>query len=542
MVHMKTVAIGFLGTVLDAGGKGNTRWEKWRPTVSLCQQDDLVISRFELLYPPGAIGVAKNVAADIASVSPETNVVLRELAISDPWAFEEVYSALHEFARTYPFDLESEDYLIHITTGTHVAQICMFLLTESRHFPGRLVQTSPGRGGDYVAGSYSIVDLDLSRYNLIASRFREEQKEAASLLKSGIATRNARFNRLIDRIEQVAMHSREPLLLMGPTGAGKSRLAKRIFELKRARHQVEGDFIEVNCATIRGEAAMSALFGHVKGSFTGALRDRPGLLRAANRGVLFLDEIGELGLDEQAMLLRALEDKVFLPLGADREVKSDFILIAGTNRNLGDMVRERRFRDDLLARINLWTFVLPGLKERVEDVEPNLDFELEQFARKSGTNVRFNREARERFLSFATSPEAEWPGNFRDLNGAVVRMATLARGGRITTDMVDEEIARMRAEWHPRLAASPLTHVLDEERLATIDAFDRVQLEHVVEVVRKTRSLSGAGRVLFSASRQQKTSANDADRLRKYLARFGLDWKTLRDEGRSETGRRTTSK
>jgi len=526
---MKTVAIGLLGPTLDSGGKANARWEKWRPTVSLCQQDDLVIDRFELLYPRSSLALAKTIANDIATVSPETSVNLRELAIADPWDLGEVYSALHEFARTYPFDPDAEDYLIHITTGTHVAQICMFLLTESRHLPGRLIQTSPGRDSRYVKGIYSIVDLDLSRYDAIASRFREEQKEAASLLKSGIATRNARFNRLIDRIEQVAMHSREPLLLMGPTGAGKSRLAKRIFELKRGRHQVEGEFVEVNCATIRGEAAMSALFGHVKGSFTGALRDRPGLLRAANRGVLFLDEIGELGLDEQAMLLRALEEKVFLPLGGDREVKSDFQLIAGTNRDLAEMVRERRFRDDLLARINLWTFVLPGLKERLEDLEPNLDFELEQFARKSGANVRFNREARERFLSFATSREAEWPGNFRDLNGAVVRMATLARGGRITTDIVDEEIARMRDAWHPRAAPSPLSQLLGVERLSTLDAFDRVQLEHVVDVLRRTRSLSGAGRLLFGASRQQKTTANDADRLRKYLARFGVDWKELQE-------------
>jgi transcriptional regulatory protein RtcR len=529
---MKTVAIGLLGTSLDLGKAAN-RWERWRPSVSLCQQEDLLVDRFELLHPPAMLQAAEHLAADIASVSPETAVVLRPFGFSDPWDFEQVYGALHELARAYPFDVENEDYLIHITTGTHVAQICMFLLTESRHFPARLVQTSPGRDGRYVQGSAQIVDLDLSRYDAIASRFREEQKEAASFLKSGIATGNPKFNRLIDRIEQVAIHSREPLLLMGPTGAGKSRLAKRIFELKRTRHQVAGEFVEVNCATIRGEGAMSTLFGHVKGSFTGALRDRPGLLRAANRGVLFLDEIGELGLDEQAMLLRALEEKVFLPLGGDREVRSDFMLIAGTNRNLGDMVRERRFRDDLLARINLWTFVLPGLRERVEDIEPNLDFELEQFARRSGPSVRFNREARERFLRFATSAEATWPANFRDLNGAVVRMATLARGGRITSEIVDEEIARLRSEWHPR-AASPcaeiLTRCLGDDAVASIDPFDRVQLEHVVEVMRRARSLSEAGRLLFSASRQQKTSANDADRLRKYLARFGLDWRMVREE------------
>ena len=530
---MKTVAIGLLGVSLDSGGKASSRWEKWRPSVCLCQQEDLLVGRFELLHPPDAANLAHTVARDIKSVSPETEVVLRPLAMPHAWDFEEVYGILHEFARTYPFDVESEDYLIHITTGTHVAQICLFLLTESRHFPGRLVQTSPGKDERFVQGSCQIVDLDLSKYDAIASRFREEQKEAASFLKSGIATRNDRFNQLIDRIEQVAIHSREPLLLMGPTGAGKSRLARRIFELKRSRHQVAGEFVEVNCATIRGEAAMSALFGHVKGSFTGALRDRPGLLRAANRGVLFLDEIGELGLDEQAMLLRALEEKVFLPLGSDREVKSEFMLIAGTNRNLAEMVREHRFRDDLLARINLWTFLLPGLAERFEDLEPNLDFELEQFARNSGANVRFNREARERFLRFGTSPEALWPGNFRDLNGAVVRMATFARGGRITVDIVDEEIARLRDAWHPRAISASnavLLRCLGDERVALLDPFERVQLEHVIEILRRARSLSDAGRLLFSASRQKKTSANDTDRLRKYLARFGLDWKSVRDD------------
>src|SRR6185436_16428219 len=148
------------------------------------------------------------------------------------------------------------------------------------------------------------------------------------------------FNRLIENIERVAIRSKEPILLMGPTGAGKSRLARRVFELKKTRHQLAGNFVEVNCATIRGDAAMSALFGHVKGSFTGAIQDRKGLLVAADGGMLFLDEIGELGLDEQAMLLRAVEEKRFLPVGSDREVRSDFQLLAGTNRDLGRAVAE----------------------------------------------------------------------------------------------------------------------------------------------------------------------------------------------------------
>jgi transcriptional regulatory protein RtcR len=211
----------------------------------------------------------------------------------------------------------------------------------------------------------------------------------------------------MERIEHVAIHAREPILLTGPTGAGKSQLARRIFELKKNRHQVSGNFVEVNCATVRGDAAMSTLFGHFKGAFTGAVRDRPGLLRAANGGLLFLDEVGELGVDEQAMLLRALEEKRFLPLGSDREVSSDFQLIAGTNRDLAGAVREGRFREDLLARMNLWTFRLPGLTERPEDIEPNLDYELEQLARRRSLRATMSKEAREQFEAVAGETEMD---------------------------------------------------------------------------------------------------------------------------------------
>ena len=120
---------------------------------------------------------------------------------------------------------------------------------------------------------------------------------------------------MITDIERVAVRSRAPVLLIGPTGAGKSFLARRVFALKHARHRLSGEFVEVNCATLRGENAMSTLFGHVKGAFTGAMADRAGLLRKADKGLIFLDEIGELGLDEQAMLLKAIEEKRFFPFG-----------------------------------------------------------------------------------------------------------------------------------------------------------------------------------------------------------------------------------
>ncbi len=537
MPQKKTVVIGLLGIQKDAG-KGAARWEKWRPTIALVSHEDLLVHRFELLIQPSHRELAKQIVSDIRDVSPETEVHLHSVQFEDAWDFVEVYGQLHDFVRGYRFKPESEDYLIHLSTGTHTVQICLFLLTESRHLPARLIQTSPPKYRKHRLsdpGTYNIIDLDLSKYDFLAARFQQEQKEATSFLKSGIETRSKEFNRLIARIEQVAIASRDPLLLMGPTGAGKSRLAKRIYALKKARHQMSGAFVEVNCATIRGDAAMSSLFGHVKGAFTGAINNRDGHLRAANNGVLFLDEIGELGLDEQAMLLRALEDKVSLPLGSDKEVKSDFQLIAGTNRDLSDRVREGKFREDLLARINLWTFCLPGLRERKEDIEPNLQFELDQFAERNGRRVTFSREALTRFLKFATSPDASWNGNFRDLNGAIIRMATLAEGGRISVEVVQEEIERLQESWQqPRTnnQLSCLEQHLHQDALDDLDLFDRMQLESVIKVCQSSRSLSEAGRKLFHSSRDRKQTVNDADRLRKYLLRFGLSWERVREGGK----------
>ncbi|QDK18823.1 RNA repair transcriptional activator RtcR [Leclercia adecarboxylata] len=517
----RRVVIGVLGTVMDKRGKRANRLRKWRPTVGLCQQPDLPVDRLELLHQPQDRGMAEQITEDIRLLSPHTTVRPWPVTIADPWDFEEVYAAFLDFATHYKFDTEHEEYLVHITTGTHVAQICWFLLTEARYLPASLIQTGPAsRDAPEEAvpvGSYSIIDLDLSRYAALTSRFQREQQESVSFLKAGIDTRNATFNALIDQIERVALRSTAPVLLTGPTGAGKSFLANRIYQLKQSRHQLTGRLVAVNCATLRGDNAMSTLFGHVKGAFTGAATARAGLLREADGGVLFLDEIAELGLDEQAMLLKAIEEKTFFPFGSDKEVRSDFQLIAGTHRDMRQWVAEGRFREDLWARINMWSFALPGLAQRREDIAPNVEYELQRFATEAQSQVRFDREARERYLRFADSPQALWRGNFRELGSSVARMATLAEQGRITLALVEEEIVRLQESWQ---IATPSTAM-------ALDLFDQRQLETVLEVCRRSASLSEAGRELFAVSRMKKVNPNDADRLRKYLTRFGLSWESL---------------
>ncbi len=544
--QIKTVAFSILGTVLDQRGRGERRWSKWRPTISMCQQDDLLIDRMELLFQPEFQALANQISEDIIRISPETEIQHHHLNFQDPWDFEDVYNALFDFSQQYHFKRDQEDYLIHITTGTHVAQICLYLLTETHYLPGKLIQTSPllthtqskrqtskdsSKNG---LGSYQIIDLDLSKYDQIASRFHHEHKEGTTYLKSGIKTLNKQFNSMIEQLEKVSIRSQEAILLTGPTGAGKSQLAKRIYQLKKQRGQFSGDFIVVNCATLRGDNAMSALFGHIKGSYTGATSHRCGLLKSADGGLLFLDEIGELGLDEQAMLLRAIEEKTFLPFGSDKESSSNFQLIAGTNKNFHQLVKQGLFREDLLARINLWTYQLPSLKERIEDLEPNIYFELESYSQKTGSLLRFNKQAKEKYIQFASSDEALWSANFRDLNASIIRMGTLSDNGRISLEVVEDEIKCLLHNWYDNNTSKKhpdhdinLDDLLGQEVTSQLDKYEKIILNGVIEVCQEASSMADAGRKLFKHSRLLKKSQNDSHRVKQILERYNLSFEKL---------------
>lgn len=229
---MKTTVIGILGTRLDHQGLGKRRWHHWRPTLSLLMHPQFPVDEFVLLHQANENELATLTLQDILTLSPRTQVHDYLVEYADPWDFESVYSELYKFAQHYRFEPETTNYYVHITTGTHVAQICLFLLTEANYIPAKLLQTAPSPVG--VQGSYHIIDLDLSRYDQIASRFAKEAQEGISYLKGGIATRNLAFNHLIAQLEQVSIRSAAPILLTGATGIGKSQLAKRIFALKNS--------------------------------------------------------------------------------------------------------------------------------------------------------------------------------------------------------------------------------------------------------------------------------------------------------------------
>lgn len=514
---MRNVILGFLGTALDAGKR-----RRWKPSVSLCMEEGFQVDRFELLYDNKFSRLAHSVKQEIERSSPETEVLLRRMDLQDPWDLEEVYAKLYDFARDYGFDEDRERYHIHLTTGTHVAQICWFLLSESRHIPAALIQTGPPSSADSPA-KFDLIDLDLSRYDALQQRFDQRMREHGNLLKGGIETKNQSYNSLIDRIEQVAGLSDAPILLLGESGTGKSELAQRIYELKLQQRRVKGRLVHVNCATLRGGIALPTLFGQRR-SYTGQPgTERSGLLREADGGVLFLDEIDELGLEEQALLLHAIETGRYYPLGSDTEVTSRFQVIAGASVDLPKLAAKGAFRLDLLSRLNLWSFHLPALRNRLEDIEANLGHELLRAEKSLGIRVGFNADAADAWLRFARAPKTTWPGNFRDFGGAILRLCTLAPRGRITRAQVDEEIETLEKRWHSA-DMNPDVQLVSEFVQIPLDPFDVPQLAHVIRVCQTSSTISEAGRQLFSVSREQRKSRNDADRLRKYLSRFDLEW------------------
>ncbi len=204
-----------------------------------------------------------------------------------------------------------------------------------------------------------------------------------------------------------------------------------------------------------------------------------------------------------------------------------FQVIAGATHDLTALAATGKFRLDLLSRLNLWTFRLPALRDRSEDLDANLRYELTRAEKALGIRVGFNTDASEAWLRFAKASTTLWPGNFRDFSGAILRLCTLAPRGRITRAQVEEEISTLQRRW--RAADSDVDGKLVADFVdIALDPFDIPQLANAIRICQRSSSISEAGCQLFAVSREERASRNDADRLRKYLAKFGLVWADLK--------------
>jgi two-component system nitrogen regulation response regulator NtrX len=277
-------------------------------------------------------------------------------------------------------------------------------------------------------------------------------------------------------LEQATMAARSDarVLLVGESGTGKELLAAHIHA---SSPFAAGPFVKVNCAAIPGELIESELFGHEKGSFTGATAMRRGKFELADNGTLFLDEIGDLHANSQAKLLRVLQEGEFHRVGGEQTIRVTVRVVSATNRDLTALVAQEKFREDLYYRVSVVPIRVPALRERPQDIRPMAEYFLEDFCARNGFRRRaFDAEVWDAFQEY------KWPGNARELRNAVERMAILSPGDTLTA------------------AAIPLELKLQREgggRSSVQEARESAERDHVLRALEDSGwNVSGAARAL----------------------------------------------
>ena len=308
---------------------------------------------------------------------------------------------------------------------------------------------------------------------------------------------SAAMRRVFHLVGRVA-NSEAGVLIHGETGTGKELIARAIHEQGRRK---DGPFVAINCAAVPASLIESELFGHERGAFTDAKSQRTGLFVQANGGTLFLDEIGELPLEVQPKLLRALQEKKVRPVGSNREIPFDARLIAATNRVLEDEVYEKRFREDLFYRINVVKIDVPPLRERGGDVVHLARHFLKIYAHRHGKGeVELAAGAAEKLLGYA------WPGNVRELENCLDGAVAMARAGKIELDDLPQKVREFRPDKFVVSANQP-------EEIVTIDELERRYILRVLSLVggNKSRAAQVLGfdrRTLYRKLERYQTGGN----------------------------------
>ena len=300
--------------------------------------------------------------------------------------------------------------------------------------------------------------LDLKHLrNIIGNALKVESAERDG---SRLLGRSRAIEQLRDMIERVA-RSQAPVHISGESGTGKELVARLIHE---HGPRSQGPFVPVNCGAIPSELMESEFFGHRKGSFTGAVSDKIGLVQSAEGGTLFLDEIADLPLSMQVKLLRVIQEKTVRPVGASSEAEIDTRILSATHKNLAEMVKQQEFREDLFYRINVIELHVPALRDRGDDVLELTDHVMS----KLNTNARLDDDARQALLAY------EFPGNVRELENMLERAVTLCASGVISADDLHTRNDRDTGTPAPRPSATDLSNQIEDvQRQAIIEALEK---------------------------------------------------------------------
>ncbi len=303
---------------------------------------------------------------------------------------------------------------INLTPGSADERHCRIEKKDSGHF---FVKDLRSTTGTFLNGARIIeaflVPGDVLTIGQNEFSFQNQQEiNQASINNPFLKSKNPQWAEVLKNIPNLA-RTDFPVLILGPSGSGKEIIAKQVHEYS---HRSYGPYVTVNCSALTETLIESELFGHIKGSFTGAINDRKGAFESARGGTLFLDEIGDLPISLQAKLLRALENNEIRPVGSDKTIKTDVRVIAATHQNLFSNIKDKTFRSDLFYRINVITIQTPSLLERMEDFD-DLFFSMCRDAR-----VRFSHKAIQLLKNHG------WPGNIRELKNVISRGSALYKG------------------------------------------------------------------------------------------------------------------
>jgi len=338
------------------------------------------------------------------------------------------------------------------------------------------VNALKGGANDYFSKPWDNEKLLLEIGRMIgANRLERENVQLKRALKQrygfeNIIGKSERMMKVLDLVSQVAP-SRSTVMITGETGTGKELIAKAIHSHSPRAGQV---FIPVNTGALTPELLESTLFGHVKGAFTSAIASRKGYFEEANRGTMFFDEISTISPDTQVKLLRVIQERQFMPLGSSEIINVDVRLIAATNRDMIQLVKDGKFREDLYYRLNVYPISVPPLRERMSDVPELVNHFLARFAAEEGKRITGLTDGALRLLaSYA------WPGNVRELENAVERAVVLSSGTKVSVDVLPEHILeagglRIRRDAAGALPpdASLFEVVADYERRKIIEALE----------------------------------------------------------------------
>lgn len=384
--------------------------------------------------------------------------------------------------------------------GKKISEIVSYINIESKdnlfHILGKpfnIIDISPikyedGEPNGYVIIFNNIIQIKETLGEIISltkhvcltnkkgERFRGDKIDPAF---SSIIGKSDRFQHVL-RLATKAAKTNSTILLKGESGTGKSLIAKAIHDASNRR---KGPFVKVSCPAIPGNLVESELFGHEKGAFTGAINQRFGKFEIANGGTIFLDEIGELGKDTQAKMLRVIQEKEFERVGGNQTFNTDVRIIAATNRDLKEMVRQGDFREDLYYRLNVVSILLPSLRERKEDIPLLAQYFLNKLSVELGKHVTdISKLAMKYLVAY------DWPGNIRELENIIERAINFTDYNFIDINVLPKEITG--------IDLSEKQFLINCDINGEVASFEDYEKEIIQIAMKKYKSFNAAGKVL----------------------------------------------